>query len=249
MPTVLAIVPHPDDESYAFGGLLALLSNRGWRCVVHCASSGEGGQRHDGGPMGPEALARAREGELATSCEILGAEPPVCWRLPDGGLRERNEEGMRRTREAFKQEQPELVLTLGPDGAYGHPDHLAVHAWVRETRAAMAPGERPALLFVAFSKGLFLPQWEKCRDMMGDPPNPPPGAIGTDSFDFDTDTASVAERKLRAIGAHRTQLPGGDPHAIFPAEIVAALLDRERYVAADDASRAAVRELLGELAR
>lgn len=249
MPTALAIVPHPDDESYAFGGLIALLSDREWRCAVHCASSGEGGKRHDGGPAGPEALGPAREAELAASCEILGAAPPVSWRLPDGGLRDHGTEGQQRVREAIERERPDLLLTLGPDGAYGHPDHLAVHAWVREGWSAMPPGERPALLFAAFPAGLFLPQYEKCIDMMGDPPNPPPGAIGTSIVDFEIDTASVAVRKLRAIGAHRTQLPGGDPHAIFPAGIVGAVLERERYVAADDASRTAAREFLAGLAR
>ena len=51
MPALLAIIPHPDDESYSFGGTLALAAAASWRCLVQCATSGERGKRHDGGPL------------------------------------------------------------------------------------------------------------------------------------------------------------------------------------------------------
>ena len=48
-------------------------------------------------------------------------------------------------------------------------------------------------------------------------------------FDHELDIRPVRDTKLAAIAAHRTQLPGADPHAIFPPGIVDALLDVERY--------------------
>ena len=86
MPRLLAFVPHPDDESYSFGGLIALAARAGWECQVVCCSSGEKGQRHDGGPSEPMAVAAAREAELDASCTALGAMPPAFLHLHDGAF-------------------------------------------------------------------------------------------------------------------------------------------------------------------
>lgn len=227
MADVLVITPHPDDEAYAFGGLMALAGDAGFSVAVECASAGEKGERHDGGPVGEEALAAARLQELAGSSAVLGAEAPRCWGLPDGGLAGEESQAGRIAR-LCEEHGPGLVLTLGADGAYGHPDHLAVHRWVVEAWKAMGDGA-PALLFAAFPKGLFVPQWEKCRDMLGEPPNPPAEALGTARPDIALAITEVADRKLAAIGSHRSQLPGGDPLAIFPPGIVAATLREEWY--------------------
>jgi LmbE family N-acetylglucosaminyl deacetylase len=234
VPALLVLAPHPDDEAYAFGGLMAVASRAGWRVVVHAATSGERGRRHDGGPPGPEHTGPARENELAASCEILGCEPPVFWRLPDGGLRHHAPQLIEHCDAALRAARPDAVATLGPDGAYGHPDHIALH---RAVEAALATaGERSTLLFPVFPRGLFLPQYEKCITMMGEPPDPPAAHIGGGDWDRELDIHAVRDLKLAAIAAHRTQLPGGNPYAIFPAGIVDALLDVERYALAGPAT-------------
>ena len=225
VPTLLAIVAHPDDESYSFGGTLALAAKAGWRCVVASATSGERGKL-DGREADPEVVRRAREAELAASCAILGAEPPIFLKLPDGALA--GLDGTAEIATVIDSVQPDMILSLGPDGAYGHPDHLAVYRWVMAAWSGLGPA-RPALLFATFPKGLFLPQYELCLDMMGDPPNPPADAIGADTFDYEVPIAAVAATKRAAIAAHRSQLPGGDPEAIFPPGIVAALMAAERF--------------------
>jgi len=245
MPTLLAVIPHPDDESYSFGGTIALAARAGWRCYVECATHGERGKRHDGGPDGRDDLAEAREAELETSCRVLWAEPPVFWGLPDGDLRlHRGEHD--RLRRSFRELRPDLVLTLGEDGAYGHPDHIAVHRWVREAWET-SPEPRPVLLFASFAKGLLVPQYEKCAGMMGDPPTPAVGAIGDEAFHHEVDISSVASVKRKAIAAHRSQLPGGDPEAIFPAGIVAALMESERFVDASGSAGSEAAKLLASI--
>ena len=234
MPKLIAFIPHPDDESYSFGGTIALLAKAGWECFIECASYGERGKRHDGGPVTPNAVAEVREAELEASCELLGAQPPVFWGLPDGEMRLHRGEHQR-IEQLISKLRPELLLTLGPDGAYGHPDHIALHRWVFETWETMAD-PRPTLLFPVFAGGLFLPQYEKCRGMMGDPPDPPAEAIGSDRWHYQVPLDGVRKAKLASIAAHRSQLPGGDPEAIFPPGIVASLLAIERF---DDASRVA----------
>ncbi|MEX1104339.1 MAG: PIG-L family deacetylase, partial [Dehalococcoidia bacterium] len=175
MPELLLFVPHPDDEAYAFGGLVTVAARAGWRVVVHAATSGEKGKRHDGGPVGRDQVGPAREAEMEASCQLLGTEPPVFWQLPDGGLSQREPELIERCDDAVRASGPDTVATLGRDGAYGHPDHIALHRAVEAVFASA--GEDTALLFPVFPKGLFLPQYQKCMAMMGDPPNPPPGFI------------------------------------------------------------------------
>lgn len=232
MPTLLAFIPHPDDESYSFAGTIALAAKAGWECIIECASYGERGKRHDGGPTTPDDVAEARESELRASCELLGIAPPNFWGLPDGEMHLHRGEHQRIER-LFARLQPELSLTLGSDGAYGHPDHLALHRWVSESWHAF-PNRNP-LLYGAFPKGLFLPQWEKVRNKLGEPPNPPPEAIGVVAGDYEVPISTVRAIKLASIAAHRSQLPDGDPRSMFPPGIVDALLETEHFTDASGA--------------
>jgi N-acetyl-1-D-myo-inositol-2-amino-2-deoxy-alpha-D-glucopyranoside deacetylase len=247
MATLLAIIPHPDDEAYAFGGTITLAARAGWRCLVECVTFGEGGERHDGGGPDPGMVALARARELDDSCAKLGAKPPEFWGWPDGGLVDRKD-GVRRTRTAIRRAQADVVLSLGPDGAYGHPDHLAVYAWVRDAIATLESA--PLTLYAAFSRGLFLPQYDKCvaSGIMGDPPLLAAEGIGVDQPDIALSTAAVRDLKLAAIGAHRSQLPGGDPRALFPDGLVDALLDEEWFTVGTEQREPAVQfaRLLGE---
>ncbi len=229
MPALLAVIPHPDDEAYSFAGTIALAARAGWRCLVHCATDGELGERHDGRAAEPETLGPDRAAELAASCAILGADAPVHWGLPDGGLAGIASQAGR-IRATLDDLRPALVLSLGADGAYGHPDHLAVYRWVREAWESL-PGERPPLLFAAFPPGLFVPQYEKCvaSGIMGDPPRLRPAGIGAAPAHYALDVSSVRPLKKRSIASHRTQLPGGRAEALFPAAIVSALLATERF--------------------
>lgn len=245
MPKLLAFIPHPDDESYSFGGTIALAARAGWECRIECASYGERGKRHDGGPARPNDVAETRNAELAKSCEALGALEPVFWGLPDGELRLHKGE-QARIRSLFGNLRPDLLLSLGRDGAYGHPDHVALHRWVLETWTTLT-GPKPPLLFPVFPRGLFLPQWEKCKHMMGDPPVPAAEDMGSDAWHYEVPIRVVRQHKLAAIAAHRSQLPGGDAEAMFPPGIVRALLEVERFEDASGSADAAVAELLAAL--
>ena len=244
MPRLLALIPHPDDESYSFSGTITLAARAGWECFIYCASSGERGKRHDGGPTTPAAVAAQRESELAASCAALGCNPPTFLRRPDGQLR-KTSYGRNFIAGIFSEMAPDLVLCLGPDGAYGHPDHIAVYKWVVR---AWHKGHRAfPLVFPVFPQGLFLPQYEKVIRMLGDPPNPPREVIGSDTWHYEVPIAAVKEAKLASIGAHKSQLPGGDPEAIFPPGIVRELLAVERFEDATGRFHQSTAELLASL--
>lgn len=246
MPTLLAFAPHPDDEAYAFGPLLVLASQAGWRVVVVAATLGEAGERHDGGPPGRAALAATRWAEFQASCRVLGAEPRA-WALPDGGLPALPSQSARAAA-LFAALRPSLALSLGPDGAYGHPDHIALHRWVRQAWEAASPAHRPALLFAAFPRGLFLPQYHLCANMMGNPPDPPAEAIGAWPWQYEVSARAAAGTALEALACHRSQLPGGVPESLFPAGIVRGALDPVRLADAAGSGDAATLGLLRTIA-
>ena len=226
MPSLLAIIPHPDDESYSFAATIAAAVHAGWHCSVVCCSDGERGKRHDGGAAGTEELRLARRAELSSSCALLGAAAPSFWGLSDGSLAAGPDQTAR-VADLIVQAGPDMILTLGSDGAYGHPDHIAVHRWVAAAWASL--GSPPALLFAAFPRGLFAPQWHRCRKMMGNPPQPPVDSLGTANPHYELRGHRLAERKRSALASHRSQLPGGNPEFLFPPGIVRGLVGVERF--------------------
>jgi N-acetyl-1-D-myo-inositol-2-amino-2-deoxy-alpha-D-glucopyranoside deacetylase len=260
---VMGVFAHPDDESFSAGGLLALAAAGGAQVTVVCATRGEAGA-HPGPPAhaghvagdvrgeagtrpGPpahtgHAAGDTRAAELAAACQALGARPPrfLGWR--DGALAGVDAaSGQACVADLLSELRPHLVVTQGPDGAYGHADHLACTAWVRAAVAAMAPAERPRLLLAVFPRGLFVPVWQRLRKLPG-------VAIASEiqaaslgvpaaSVDLRLDIRAVAAPKLTALAAHRSQLPGGDPMRFLapalPRAALARLMAEEWYVHAD----------------
>ena len=83
--------------------------------------------------------------------------------------------------------------------------------------------------------------------MMGEPPQPAADEIGSTSWQYEVPIAEVAAQKLASVAAHRTQLPGGQPEAIFPAGIIPQLLEVERFRDSRGRNDAAVAGLLAGL--
>ncbi len=118
--TVLMVWAHPDDETYLAGALSALLIDAGHRVVCITATRGEAGG--DG---------QVRTMELEQAMELLGVTEHHWLDLPDGGCADVEPgEPVARIRDVIDDVKPDTVLTFGPDGITGHPDHQAVSAWV-----------------------------------------------------------------------------------------------------------------------
>jgi N-acetyl-1-D-myo-inositol-2-amino-2-deoxy-alpha-D-glucopyranoside deacetylase len=245
-PRLLLIVPHPDDEGYSAGGTLALAARAGAVVHVLCATRGEGGEIADPALATPETLPAVRAGELAAACRILGARPPRFLDYRDGMRAEVNlAEAVGVIVRAIRAVRPHVVITFGPDGVYGHPDHVALHKLVtpafrsagggtRFPEEEFGPAWQPArLLWTAFPRGLFRPHWEKLltTDLAPAVRQVNPDRLGVDPDDFSVtvDISTVAQVKLAAIRCHRTQLPDGDPQSLFPRGIVPLLLSVEHF--------------------
>ncbi|MBL7498392.1 PIG-L family deacetylase [Frankia sp. CNm7] len=139
--TVLTIWAHPDDETYLAGGLMAAAVAAGQRVVCVSATAGELGT-DDPVAWPPERLAAVRRLEAAAALAVLGVQEHRFLGLPDGGLDLWDDVGARLVSELIDEIRPDTVVTFGPDGFTFHPDHLAVHRWVRAAWEARGRGFR-----------------------------------------------------------------------------------------------------------
>ena len=139
--TVMAVFAHPDDERIV-GPMLARWAREGHRVWLVIATDGAKGIReHAGIPAGP-ALARARAGEARCAARQLGIEPPILLGLEDAGLASFSSLGRLREEVArlIAAHRPRTVLTIGPEGGTGHPDHRLVGNVVTEVVQGLAGG-------------------------------------------------------------------------------------------------------------
>ena len=141
--TLLAVRPHPDDESSSTGGMLAYYSARKVRTGVVICTGGEEGEIRDP-DMDPVAdrsrLRELRTQEVKDACEILGVAELRMLGFRDSGMAdtpanqhpeafvnaERSEAACRLVR-IIRELRPRVIVTEPPGGAYPHPDHIRCH--------------------------------------------------------------------------------------------------------------------------
>lgn len=125
---LMCVLAHPDDESMGAGGLLAHYAAQGVETYLLTATRGERGW---GGPPeqnpGLDALGRLREQELLAAAQTLGLREVRFLDYVDGELdRADPQEAVRRIAAHLRRVRPQVVVTIPPDGYYGHPDHIAI---------------------------------------------------------------------------------------------------------------------------
>jgi LmbE family N-acetylglucosaminyl deacetylase len=124
----MCVLAHPDDESLGMGGILAKYAAEGTETYLVTATRGERGwwgEKKD--YPGLEALGRIREAELRCAAQALGVWKVNLLRYIDGDLDQAD--GKRVIGEIaahFRRLNPDVVVTFAPEGAYGHPDHIAI---------------------------------------------------------------------------------------------------------------------------
>lgn len=125
---LMAVLAHPDDESLGNGGILARYAAEGVETYLVTATRGERGWT---GPErdypGPEALGKRREAEVLAAANVLGIRRVAFLDYLDGELDQAPvEEVIAKIVGHLRRVKPQVVLTFGPDGSYGHPDHIAI---------------------------------------------------------------------------------------------------------------------------
>jgi LmbE family N-acetylglucosaminyl deacetylase len=124
---VVAVFAHPDDERVV-GPLLARLAREGRETHLVIATDGSQGVRDYAHiPAGAE-LAAARMKEATCAATRLGVRKLHVIGLPDGGLASFDVLGKLRSSLASVIDSlaPAAIITFGPEGGTGHPDHRLV---------------------------------------------------------------------------------------------------------------------------
>jgi len=130
MGTTVLVWAHPDDETYLSGGIAATLTAGGHRVVAVTATHGEAGGS-DNTPAARAETAQIRAVELHEALALLGVSDHVWLGYEDGRCAEADAEpAVRRLAGLFDDVHPDTVVTFGPDGFTGHPDHRTVSHWV-----------------------------------------------------------------------------------------------------------------------
>ena len=130
-PRILGVFAHPDDETVCAGGTLARYADGGADVRVVSLTRGGAGQIRDAAVATRATLPAVREKELEAAAVDLGLSGARCLDLPDGGLADGDPAALvRLASELLEEADPDVVLTFGPDGFSGHPDHVAVGAAV-----------------------------------------------------------------------------------------------------------------------
>jgi len=129
---ILAVFAHPDDE-ITVAPMLAKYAAEGHEVYLVTATSGQAGGANTDIPEGPE-LGAAREKEVRCSARELGIHEPFLFQLQDGRMAEPQSMAAMasRLREVIDRVKPEVMITFGPDGVTGHPDHRIVGAVASE---------------------------------------------------------------------------------------------------------------------
>jgi LmbE family N-acetylglucosaminyl deacetylase len=142
--TILGVWAHPDDESFMAGGILAMAARNGQKVACVTATKGEAGIR-DEARWPPETLAQVRARELEAALEVLGVSEHEWLGYADGYCDLVPEhEAVERLAKLIEKYRPDSILTFGPEGMTGHPDHRAVSTW---TAKAVAEGGSRARVY------------------------------------------------------------------------------------------------------
>ena len=147
-PRLMAVLAHPDDESLGVGGTLAKYASEGIDVFLLTATRGDSGRFRgyrldDHQHPGPLALANIREGELRAAASALGVREVSILDYHDQQLDRANpREAVATIAGHIRRVQPDVVVTFGPDGAYGHPDHIAISQF---TTAAIVAAADPVV--------------------------------------------------------------------------------------------------------
>jgi len=138
---LMCIFAHPDDESMGAGSTLARYAAQGVETYLVMATRGEKGWTGaEKDYPGPTALGQQRQKELLNAAQALGLRQVYFLDYIDGELNQvDSSEAIKKITRYLRLVRPQVVITFGPDGSYGHPDHIAISQFT--TAAAMCAAD------------------------------------------------------------------------------------------------------------
>ena len=139
-PVLLAVLAHPDDETFGTGGTLALYARKRVKVYLACATQGEVGEMDPALMRGFSSIGERRVAELRCAAEKLGLTDVFFLGYRDSGMpgspdnhhpqalvAQPLEKVTADVVHIIRKVQPQVVVTFDPIGGYRHPDHIHIH--------------------------------------------------------------------------------------------------------------------------
>ena len=222
---LMAVLAHPDDESLGIGGTLAKYSREGVKTYLVTATRGERGRYGElGEHPGYDAVGRMREAELRAAAATLGVSHVNFLDYMDGDLDKAHPiEAVAKIVNQIRVHQPQVVITFGPEGAYGHPDHIAISQFAAAAVTCAAnpdfaafngdplasrPHQVSKFYFIAWSRAVWDAYLSAFRDLktvidgVERRVTPAPDWMVTTTID----TTAFWETAWQAVQCHKSQL-------------------------------------------
>jgi len=257
-PRLLLVHAHPDDETLCTGGTIARYAAVGVQVVLVTCTLGEEGEIIPAqlGQLAAHAadqLGGYRVGELRAACAALGVSDHRYL----GGIGRWRDSGMVGTDanahprslvagdlaeqtaalvEILVEVRPQVVVTYGPDGGYGHPDHIRAH----EITMAACALTQPARVFHTVSSrtavNAGVAGLRDHADLAGLPyrlpgPDELPG-VADDVITTVLDVSDALPAKVRALQAHATQISVWPDGYALSNDVAQPILGREFFTLA-----------------
>lgn len=137
---ILAVLAHPDDETFGLGGTIAYYNQKGVETYYVCATRGEVGAADEEYMKGFKDTAEMRTDELMRAAKILGLKEVHFLGYRDSGMPDTEpnkhpnaqvnhpiEEVAGKVVKYIREIKPDIVITFDPIGGYKHPDHIHIH--------------------------------------------------------------------------------------------------------------------------
>ena len=161
--TILCVGAHPDDETFMAGGLFAIARQNGQRVICVTATKGEGGSQ-DLSKWPAATMGQIRSEELAAALKVLDVTEHHWLGYTDGECAKVEiVQAVQQLTDIMGIAKPDTIITFGPDGLTGHPDHQAVSQWVSAAVAdsALKPTVLHAVIDPEQFKRYFKPVHDK----------------------------------------------------------------------------------------
>jgi LmbE family N-acetylglucosaminyl deacetylase len=219
---LLCVLAHPDDEALGLGGALAKYATEGVETYLLTATRGEHGwwgEEQD--YPGPTALGQIREAELRAAAEVLHLREVHFLDYVDGQLDQvEPRAAVAQIASHLRRIRPDVVVTFGPDGAYGHPDHIAISQFAAAAIVCAADpgyalgGAAPQRVNKFYYRVWTQAEFDVHQAVFGDQVMTIDGVgrrpVPWQEWAITTrvDTAAQWSTVWQAVACHRSQLPG-----------------------------------------
>jgi LmbE family N-acetylglucosaminyl deacetylase len=208
----MCVLAHPDDESLGTGGTLAKYAAEGLDTFLITATRGERGRFGDAVERpGVDVVGKIREAELMAAAKELGVREVTVLGYPDGGLDSVDPAVAQDAIAAhLRRVRPHVVVTFGPEGAYGHPDHIAISQLTTAAivRAADREYAVSKLYHIAWSAKTWAAYQAALKKLTSTVDGVERQVVPVPEWESTTriDTSTVWPTVWRAVQCHKTQM-------------------------------------------